>query len=128
MAILRGKDGKILADGVELAEIVSWTFQTRSVGIVYSSSATGGYRRRLPGARQGTGRFEFKINPAALVTDSLQEGSEITLQLFLNASLHYLVPAVIDELNVATEIATEDFIHGTCQFSTTAAWSVVAGE
>ncbi len=123
MAIFSGKDGKVLAGTTTLAEITQWTFQTRSNNVAYGSSATAGYRRRVAGAKDGRGTIRGKLDPADPLTNAFEEGDTVTLQLYLDASRFYSVPALIDTLQFEVDIDSGDIVGWVAEFSTDGAWT-----
>lgn len=123
MALETGDDGKVLIGGNPLADVTLWTFRTVAVSRDYASSATSGYRRRVVGARQGGGVIRFQLDLNSPVTGQLEEGSSVTLLLYLDASRNYSVPAVIDVLQLETDINSGKPIGGVAEFSTNGAWT-----
>ncbi len=123
MATISGKDGKVMIGPAALADITRWTFNTTSNNPAYASSSTAGYRRRVAGVKDGGGRIAFKLDPADPVSDSLNEGDQVTLLLYLDATHFYTVPAVIDALELEVDISTGDVLGGTAAFSTNGAWT-----
>jgi hypothetical protein len=123
MATISGKNGKVLVDSTTLAEITDWTFHTTSVNHAYASSSTGGYRRRVPGVKDGAGSIGFKLDVADPVTDDFDEGSAVTLLLYIDATHFYSVPAIIDSIQLAVDISSGDVLGGTAQFSASGAWT-----
>jgi hypothetical protein len=123
MSMQTGDDGKVLIGGTELAEITAWTFETTSRGVAYASSATGGYRKRTSGVKEGRGKIEFKLNMADPLTNHLDEGSQVTLLLHVDDTRFYSVPAVIDALKMHVDIDRGELIGGTAEFSTNGAWT-----
>ncbi len=118
-----GDDGGVFIGGVEVADITRWTLLTRQRSKSYASSATGGFRRRLPGAKEGVGAVHFKLNLAQPISDPLDVGAEVTLRLYLNADLFYNVPAVIDSLELEVDVDSDDPLGGVAEFSTNGAWT-----
>lgn len=120
--LITGNDGKVLLGDTALADITFWQFQTTVRGITYASSATGGFRKRIVGARAGQGRFAFRFDAAAPLTASLGEGSSVTLKLHLDGSRHYTVPAIIESLQCLVRINPTEPIQGEAAFVTNGAW------
>ena len=79
MASFSGKNGKVIVGTSTLAEITHWTFQTRSENVAYGSSATGGFRRRVAGVKDGRGTIRGKLDPSDPTTDVFDEGDSVTL-------------------------------------------------
>lgn len=123
MSILTGKHGNVLANGQPLAEITLWTFKTTRKHVAYSSSATGGFRRRLPGVREGSGRFNFVVAEPQSAGAALQEGAEVTLTLAIDRQRQYVVPAVVDVVAIETDISGGGPVTGWAEFSTTGSWT-----
>ena len=57
------------------------------------------------------------------LTDQFDEGSSVTLLLYLDGSRFYSVPAVIDSIKMSVEIDRGDLIGGAAEFSTDGAWT-----
>ena len=123
MSILTGKHGSVLANGQPLAEITLWTFKTTRRHVSYSSSATGGFRRRLPGVREGQGRFNFVVAAQQPASAGLHDGDEVTLSLCIDQQRRYVVPAVIDIVNIETDISGGGPVTGWAEFSTNGEWT-----
>ncbi len=71
MALETGDDGKILIGAAALADITAWTFKTSASTVSYASSATGGFRRRVVGAKEGRGKIHFKLDLAEPISEKL---------------------------------------------------------
>jgi hypothetical protein len=123
MPILTGKHGHVLLGGTPLAEITLWTFKAVRKHVAYASSATGGFRRRLPGVREGSGRFNFVVAAQDPAGAGLQDGAGVTLTLAIDAERRYIVPAVIDVVAIETDISAGGPVTGWAEFSTAGAWS-----
>jgi hypothetical protein len=123
MATISGKNGKVLIGSTTLAEITDWTFHTTSLNHAYASSSTAGFRRRVPGVKDGSGSIGFKLDPADPITDDFDEGSAVTLLLYVDATHFYTVPAVIDSIQLAVDISSGDVLGGTAMFSADGAWT-----
>jgi len=128
MANLSGKDGKLVAGGSDVADITEWTFHTRSKNFAYASSATGGFKKRAPGVREGEGIIAFVLNRAASQPGAIEEGRTVTLDLYLNEYDFYRVPAVIDSLDLKVDIGTGEAVSGKAKFSTNGPWTPPAYE
>ncbi len=123
MATISGTNGKVMVGATTLAEITDWTFQSSSNNHAYASSSTGGFRRRIPGVKDGSGNIGFKLDPANPITNNFDEGSSVTLLLYLAATRYYSVPAVIDSIHLAVDISSGDVLGGTAIFSADGAWA-----
>lgn len=123
MATISGKDGKVVAGGVELADIVQWSLTTRSHNPAYASSSTGGFKKRIAGVKDGSGAVAFKLDPDDAITDQISEGDAVTLLLYVDATRYYSVPALIDTLRLEVDIDSGDIVGGVAEFSTNGAWT-----
>jgi hypothetical protein len=123
MPMLSGQDGKVLADSANVANITQWKFVSKAGGVSYASSATGGFRQRLPGVRQGSGSVKFVQDTASPIQVQLAEGDAVTLELYVDADNFYSVPAVIETLALETDIDTDDLVAGEFTFETTGEWT-----
>ncbi len=123
MATISGKNGKVVIGSAALAEITDWTFHATSTNHAYASSSTGGYRKRVAGVKDGSGSIGFKLDPAAPITSDLDEGSAVTLLLYVDETHFYSVPALIDAIHLAVDIASGDVLGGTAAFSANGAWT-----
>lgn len=123
MATISGKDGKIEIDSTQLADITSWTLNTTSNNAAYASSSTSGYKKRVPGVKDGSGSVQGKLDISDPITDDFEEGSAVTLKLYIDATRFYSVPAVIDSLAIDVDIDNGDVVPFTANYSTDGAWS-----
>ena len=123
MSLETGDEGKVLIGGTPLADITAWSLETTTRSAAYASSATGGYRKRLAGVKEGRGRIQFKLDVASPLTNTLDEGSAVTLLLYLDGTRFYSVPAVIDSLQIEVDIDGGELIDGQADFSTNGAWT-----
>lgn len=123
MATISGKDGKVKIGSAELADITHWTLRTSASLSAYASSATGGFKRRIAGVKEGSGTIEGKLDPADPVTDDFDEGSAVTLLLHVDAARYYIVPALIESFRLEVDIDRGEVVGWKAEFSTTGAWT-----
>lgn len=123
MPSLSGKQGRVTQDDAPLADITRWRLTTTADNVAYASSATNGFRRQIPGARHGFGSFAFQLNVTDAVPARLQSGDLVTLHLYVDATRAYVVPAVIETVALAVEIASGDVVTGQAEFATDGAWT-----
>ena len=124
MATLSGKDGKVLRGEEAIADVTIWSFRTVAKNRSYASSATGGYKRTLPGVKQAGGRFSFLLSTANPQTDQIAAGDEVTLALVIATDRAFGVPAVIDSVAVEVDIDTGKVVGGVAEFSTAGGWTL----
>lgn len=123
MALLTGDDGKVLIGATPLADITAWSLTTRAAAKSYASSATGGYRKSVTGAKHGQGRISFLLDSADPITNDFDVGSQVTLLLYFDDTRFYSVPAVIEALRLNVEIDAGKLVGGDAEFVTSGAWS-----
>src|SRR5262245_22728997 len=104
MSLETGDDGKVVIGGTPLADITAGSLETAARSVSYASSASGGFRRRLPGVKEGRGQIRFQMDVANPLTNQFDEGTAVTLLLYLDATRFYTVPAVIDSLRIDVDI------------------------
>jgi hypothetical protein len=124
MGLLSGKNGKVLRGGAAVGEVTRWRLWTEAELVQYASSATGGFRRTLPGAKHGHGDLAFLLNGDLLLTDTLAVGDQVMLELYVDAARYFLAPAVIGKLDMTTDVSSGEAISGTVQFTTDGPWQV----
>ena len=73
-------------------------------GVNYASSATGGYRRQLPGSKEAKGRFEFVLCTTDVVTNQLSEGDVVVLKLHVDDGNFYSVPAIVESVQLDVDV------------------------
>lgn len=123
MATISGKNGKVMIGSTTLADITKWDFTPTSNNPSYASSATGGFKTRRAGVKDGSGSLDFKLDLADPITDDFDEGSAVTLLLYIDATRFHTVPAIIDSIAWSVDINDGDVVGGTAQFSITGAWT-----
>ncbi len=123
MTLISGKDGQVLSDDAPLADITKWTFKTAARNVNYASSVTGGYRRQLPGAKEGRGHFQFLLNTADAINGQLSEGDVVVLKLHIDDVNFYTVPAIVDSIELDVNVAEGSPISGAADFSSDGAWT-----
>lgn len=123
MTMQSGKDGKVLIGATPIADVVRWTFRGTARSVAYASNRTEEHLRHVPGTQSGSGTIAFQFNPAAPATEQLAAGSKVVLLLHLDAARHYEVPAVIEHLELQTDIDTGALIGGSAQFATDGVWT-----
>lgn len=123
MATFSGKDGKVLSGAGLLADITHWRLKTIAKNVAYASSATGGHKKRLPGVKDAQGSFTFRLNAADAVTGQLDVGDVVTLKLYVDATNLFSVPAIINAVEVETDISSGKVVGGAVEFSADGAWT-----
>lgn len=122
-AAISGKDGDVKIASTSVSEVGAWTFNPKANTVKYASNKTGGYKRAVAGVKDATGTANCKFDPATLPTASLAEGTGVTLLLYLNATLYYSVPSVIDDLRYNVDIDGGEIVSFDVNFSSNGAWT-----
>lgn len=116
-SILSGKDGSVWVGEQLLTPVLRWELVKKVSCKAYVANDTGGAWRRLPGARDCTGRLELKLlqNRSA----PLEEGWEVVLRLHLDGTgeNYYEVPALIERITTQVDIATGEVIGWQVDFA-----------
>ncbi len=118
---ISGKSGFVKIGDDAVAEVTRWSFAKQAHSSRYASSSTGGFTRSIPGVKSGSGEIEFAFDIAA--AGPLVEGAAVTLQLYLDATHFYSVPAIVTGLEVEVDIDSGAVIAGTARFDTDGAWT-----
>ena len=123
MSAISGKDGKVQIDAADAAQITGWTFNPTSNNPAWASSDTNGFKDRVGGVKDGSGSFEAKYDDASEVWDTITEGSEMSLGLFLHATVSITVPAIVDGINYEVDINDGEVVAVTVDYSTRGEWT-----
>jgi hypothetical protein len=100
MALKSGKDGRVEIDGEVAAAITSWRLRTSATSVEYFSSASNGWKTRVPGSKDSRGEIEFQLDFESPVVEHLDEGTMVTLRLYLDRTRFYSVPSMIETLDL----------------------------
>ena len=106
----------IIADSVEVPDVIEWSF-TPDPGLKdYSSSGTGGMKARAKSVRDFKGSFKY-LPPDDATELPFKAGQTIDdLQLFYSATEKYNGPAILGEVEVKINNNTGDIIEVTVNF------------
>lgn len=103
MAAISGINGKILVGASQLVECNGWTLNRSAVLHAYSSCATGGYKKRVAGVKDSSGSLKGLFDPDNFIDDYFGIGDSVTLNLYVNSSDYYIVPSLIESLDIETD-------------------------
>ncbi|MGC3972391.1 MAG: hypothetical protein QM775_35125 [Pirellulales bacterium] len=118
--MLSGKDGQVLIGATPIADVTRWTLRTTARIVSYASNATGGHRATIAGNGSATGTIAFQLSTSIPPPTA---GQHAVLRLHLDATHRYEVPAVIDTVELETDIDTGALIGGTASFMTDGPWT-----
>jgi hypothetical protein len=123
MAAYSGKNGLVKSGSTQLAEITGWKLSTKSNNPAWNSSTSSGSKKRVAGVKDGSGSFDLKVDDSDEIYDTLVEGDSVTLNLYLNATKFFAVPALIDNIDYDVDINDGEVVAATVAFSTNGAWT-----
>lgn len=104
MGAVSGQYGSIKIGSSNLTECMFWSFDRSVADHAYASCATGGYKKRVAGTKDGTGNLKGEQDPTDPIENYFVEGSSVTLRLYYTAAKFYSVPAMITRLHVENDI------------------------
>jgi hypothetical protein len=115
MAAISGKNGKILANSVEIADVRDWTLNRSNEDKPYNSSSTAGETRRVAGNNDSSGSFNIYSEDGNIA--NIERGSVYTLHLYVNATQFYSVPAFIQSIEPTVSIESADLVGVSITFA-----------
>lgn len=124
MAAASGQYGKIMVGGSTLIECTGWSFDRQVAEHVYASCATGGYKKRIAGTKDGSGELRGIFDPDDPIEGYINEGDHVTLLLYFSATKYHSVPAQINSINIDTDIEEGDIVRWTAQFGINGAYTL----
>ena len=118
MAAISGKDGKVSVDGTDIAEVTGWTLERTSNNPAWASSSIPGRKQRVAGVQDASGTIEGKLDVANTpMGDGLVEGGSVTLNLYVNATQFFVVPALIDSISFECDMDEGEVVSFSAAFS-----------
>lgn len=108
MAAASGQYADVKIGSTSLVECTRWDMDESVVEHVYSSCATGGYRKRVTGPQDKAGTIEGIFDPASPIHSQIAPGDQVTLLLYVSATVYHSIPAVILTLNHGGEVENGD--------------------
>lgn len=123
MAAISGKDGRILVAGTGVAHCTKWSFNPKSNNPAWASCDTNGFKTRVGGVKDGSGSMEGKFDTAHPFYDAMDVGTEITALLYINATMFYSIPAIIDDYSIEVDMNEGEVVGWSANFSTRGAWT-----
>lgn len=99
-----------------MAEITGWRLTKTANNPAWASSSTAGWKDRVVGVKDASGSFDYKFDATNFVP--IEEGDDLQLKLYVNASKFYTVNAVIDSVSIEVDMNDGEVVGGTCDFST----------
>lgn len=117
MAVISGKDGTLKLGDTQVTRVTHWKIEKTSGGKAYTANDTGGARKRVPGVKDCSGRFEIKAGDSDAVP--VEEGDAVTLQLHVDDSgaNYYDVPAIVEAIRAEVDISEGKTVAHVVAFS-----------
>lgn len=125
MATVSGQYGAIKIGTSNIVECMNWTFERRAAEHAYASCATGGYKKRIAGTKDGSGTLKGLQDSTDPIENYFIEGNSLTVRLYWTASKYYGVPAVINVLRTETDIDDGAPVPWEADFGVNGAWTLV---
>jgi hypothetical protein len=122
-----GQYGDCRIGASELLETTKWEFAGKSTNAKYNSNKTGGFKRTIPGVKEGSGTLTGVLDPTNPIESqfgaSIAGGAVVQLKLYTTAVSYYSMQAVIGEVKTMVDIDTGAIIGWTATFDADGAWT-----
>ncbi|MBN2476899.1 MAG: hypothetical protein JXB62_19990 [Pirellulales bacterium] len=104
MAVLSGKDGTLYVGAEEITPVANWRLAISGTLREYTANDTGGWKRRVAGAKDCRGSFTVNLTEAG--HRPVDGGDAVTLKLHVDGTgnNYYEVEALIGRVGVETNI------------------------
>lgn len=129
MAVFSGKNGSIKYDSgggtyANILDCTGWSFE-RSIEVKsYASCSTSGFTAKVTGMKSGSGELRGYMDGTNHISTYIDEGDELTVRLFLNATKYHSVPMVITSVSEEVNIEDGDLVAWTANFENNGSWSL----
>jgi hypothetical protein len=127
MAAISGQYAKVMIASSTVVETMKWTWERSVSDHPHGTSATGGYKKRTAGTKDGTGTLEGLQDSADPITTYIEEGDSVTLLLYEAASKFWSVPALIIKVSNEADIDDGAPIPWNADFGANGAWTKPTG-
>ena len=121
MSAISGKDGKVNIASSPAADVLEWDMTKSVTTSRFASSASGGVKRTIAGVKSASGSIKFTFDSAAAAT--LLEGVSASLKLYDNATLFYLVPAILKDFRISIDINDGKYVEVSCNYESDGAYT-----
>jgi hypothetical protein len=114
---MSGKNGTLLCNGAQVAPVTSWKLAVTGSNLDYVANDTGGWKKRAAGPRDSSGSFQVKADDAGHCP--VAEGDAVTLDLHLDrtGNNYYTVAAIIQRIEVETDISAGKIVAYVIEFA-----------
>jgi len=118
------KTGSGGSSTTDVPDVTKWTVNPKAENLAYASSSTGGWKKRMAGTLDVSGSIDVKCNDTDKIESFFKPGEKIAvMELYMNETLKYSGPAIIDDISVETDIDTGAIISATINFSGDGPWT-----
>jgi hypothetical protein len=119
-----GRNGTATISGsTTVGELTKWTFNPKCSNPSYASNRTQGYKQRVVGIKDASGRLEVKLDPTAPFTVYMDVGTFIALALTTVAGQTLSLEAIVDSYTLTVDIDTGEVIGAQVDYSSSGAWT-----
>ncbi len=126
MAVISGKNGKIIAGGSTLLDCVNWQVTQEANTPEYASTDTGGAKASVDGVHRFTLTADVLVNTTALLEDALQVGDAVTVLGYLDATRFESYPARVQSIAKTIDINDGGEITQSVSFAPNGAWTYIS--
>jgi len=123
MTAISGRDGKVLVGASDVVECTGWTLNRSPVTNQYGSSSTGHFKKAVPGKRSASGTISGMYDPANRVERWLRDGEYASLNLFINATQFFDMPALVSGLDLTVDMNDGTIEAWTCNWVSNGEWT-----
>lgn len=125
MSVRSGQFGTVAIGSSELVEVLNWKF-SRKVTVHQSNTNTdGGYKKATAGPKSGTVQFSGEVDMDDMPDDHFEEGDSIVFKGYVNATQYYLIPCVVESLDIEVDIDDGKPVSWSCSATTNGQWQFV---
>ncbi len=121
MGALSGKDGTVTVGGAEITPVLDWRMRTAANMALFGANDTGGWKGGVSGVKTASGSFNMNDKP------TFNEGDEIALVLYTGADIYTLATALVESIDVVTDMNDGTVVAFAVTFQGTSAVSESTG-
>lgn len=121
MPVISGKNGNAKWDAADIPDVRDWELSETTNAKPYASSDTNGNMSRVAGQKDTTARVNVYNNSGSPIEGVVRPGDTGTLDLYVNATLYWSMPALCETLTLGSQIEGGDPNAASLTFGQTAA-------
>lgn len=123
MAAMSGTLAKVMIGASTLVECTGWTYTRSAILHAYASCNTSGYKKRVKGTMDSSGTLKGMFDESNFIEDYFGVGDAVTLLLYINGTDYWSQPAMIETLEIETDVDEGALIPWSSSWSGNGAWS-----